>query len=340
MRAAKSFGLCVVWLGALCAAPALAQQAPIPIEVSLGDVSLNKVPFLVAADEGIYAKHGLAVHQYITPYAADKARHQGITVPDEYVKDDTLDDAHIAVGGGTPMIVRTVRDARATDRVIIATFENRVRDHIIAGPNIRTLEDIRGRRLGFSGDGAVTHLAAVAFVRMMGWNEQYDVSMIGNANAPFAILEGKVDAFVGSALVQSLALQQNLTDLVDMSQWEIPIAGSGLNAERNWLRENREAARRFVMASIEVTALIKEDKQSFIDAMVKWFNITDEETQDIMYDHALDLPRVPYPAVDGIVKTMEVYDFREMHRRQPSDFYDDSIVRELEQSGFIAALYE
>ena len=33
------------------------------VDVSLADVSINKVPQLVAADQGLYAKYGLNVHQ-------------------------------------------------------------------------------------------------------------------------------------------------------------------------------------------------------------------------------------------------------------------------------------
>ena len=93
-------------LAAAAPAPAAAPRVAPPgaLQISLGDVSLNKVPFLVAADNGIYAKNGLTVHQYITPYAADKARRQGVMVPDQYVS-DAGDTAHISVGGGTPMIV-------------------------------------------------------------------------------------------------------------------------------------------------------------------------------------------------------------------------------------------
>ncbi|MCH7789496.1 MAG: ABC transporter substrate-binding protein [Acidobacteria bacterium] len=219
----------------IASGPAQTQETLTGLEVSLGDVSLNKVPFLVAADEGIYAKHGLAVHQYITPYAADKAYHQGLDVPPEYVKDDSVDDAHIAVGGGTPMIVRMTRDVRATDRVIIATFENRVRNHIVSSWEIDSPEDLKGKRLGYSNDGAVTHLAAISFARLMGWDPHRDISLFGHGNTPSAITGGKIDAFVGSVLVRSLAAQANLKDLVDLSQYEIAVAGSGLNAERGWL---------------------------------------------------------------------------------------------------------
>jgi ABC-type nitrate/sulfonate/bicarbonate transport system substrate-binding protein len=322
---------------------ALAAQAatgtPIQIEVSLGDVSLNKVPFLVAADAGIYAKNGLSVHQYITPYAADKARRQGVDVPAQYVRESEADDAHISVGGGTPMIVGFTRDVLSTDRVIIATFEGFVRDHIISSQAIRTPADLKGKRLGYSGDDAVTHLAAIAFARQMGWDPQRDISLYIHGNTPAAITSGRIDAFIGSALVQSMASKENLKDLIDLTQYRIPVAGSGLNADRAWLRNNHDAAMRFVKSSIEAVALVKSNKKAFTDAAVKWFNIRDTATQDRMYHDIEGLPRAPYPTVDGIKKTMEIYDYHEMRKHKPEDFYDASFVMELDRGGFIAGLY-
>ena len=36
---------------------------------------------------------------------------------------------------------------------------------------------------------------------------------------------------------------------------------------------------------------------------------------------------------------MELYNYHEMRRHQPEDFYDGSFVRELDQNGFIDSLY-
>ena len=47
-----------------------ASDALIPLTVELGDVSLTKLPFIIAADNGIYEKNGLKVSQFITPAAA------------------------------------------------------------------------------------------------------------------------------------------------------------------------------------------------------------------------------------------------------------------------------
>src|SRR6476469_4834412 len=92
---------------ALAAGTLLSAHAPAPliaVDVSLGDVSINKVPQLVAADQGLYAKYGLEVHQTISAGAARTAAGSGVGVPAAYGQQDAGARAPIEVGGGSPMI--------------------------------------------------------------------------------------------------------------------------------------------------------------------------------------------------------------------------------------------
>jgi len=49
-----------------------------------------------------------------------------------------------------------------------------------------------------------------------------------------------------------------------------------------------------------------------------------------MYDSAMEMASKPYPTVDGIKLTMELYDSNEMRQQKPEDFYDNSFVRVLD----------
>ena len=82
----RIFALVAVALAAVARTPGVDQ--PIEVEVSLGDVSINKVPQLVAADQGLYAKYGLDVHQTISTGAARAAAASGVIVPEAYVNKD------------------------------------------------------------------------------------------------------------------------------------------------------------------------------------------------------------------------------------------------------------
>lgn len=320
-------------------AGAHAADNPITVDVALGDVSLNKVPFLIAADAGLYAKNGLDVRQFITPAAAEVARNSGVIVPGGYIKAD-IAKAPIEIGGGTPMIYRVANSADADHRILLATTEGTIRDHIIAASNVASVADLKGKRLGFSVPGAVTHLGALAWIKKMGWAPGRDVTLVGSGNALNPLKEGKEDALLGSAMLIAMAPEMKLKDLIDLSQYNIPVAGSSILAEMNWLRTNRDTAARFVKSAVEAIALMKTDRTVFDAALAKWFAITDRVTQDRMYQFAADLPAKPYPAVEGIRNTLAIYDSPRMRQYKAEDFYDGSFMMELDQSGGIDRLYK
>ena len=146
----------IVLLTLICSLPARAAEGLISVDVALGDVSINKVPFLMAADNGIYERNGLKIHQFITPNAANVARNSGVIVPPETVRED-IDSAPMAVGGGSPTIYRAVHTG-GIDRVVLATQEGVVKSHIIGAPEIRTIENLRGKRLGGGVGGSSPHI--------------------------------------------------------------------------------------------------------------------------------------------------------------------------------------
>lgn len=328
----------VLSLALLAGAPAFAADSK-PIDVALGDVSINKVTFLVAADAGIYEKNGLNVHQFITPDAAEKIRHSGINVPDSFVGKDSK-AAPISIGGGVPMMYSMATDARAVDRVILATTDDKLQDHIIVAHDITSLDQLKGKRLGFSGLGSVTHVTARLFAEHMGWDPDHDISLMANGNNINALEKGQVDAVVGSELIQAIAAKEGWHDLVDLASYNIPLVGSSVTVERKWLQDNPDAAARFVKSTVEAIALTKTNKQVVFDALAKWFNITDRDAQQHMYDQEIaELPQKPYPSVEGIKKAMEVYNFHQMTMHPAEYYYDAHFMADLDKSGFIDKLY-
>ena len=85
--------------------------------------------------------------------------------------------------------------------------------------------------------------------------------------------------------------------------------------------------------------MMKRDKTYAFQSIGKWYQFNDYEIQNIIYNGAAEMPRKPYPAVDGIRNVMSLYDSNIMRRYTAEDFYDDSFMRELDESGFIDGLY-
>jgi ABC-type nitrate/sulfonate/bicarbonate transport system substrate-binding protein len=328
-------GFVLAALGLAAVLPSSGIEQFTRVDVSLGDVSINKVPQLVAADQGLYAKHGLDVHQTISAGAARAAAASGVVVPDAYVNRDASAAAPIEVGGGSPMINGFVNNARGAARVIVLTQEAMAVDHIIARPGIAGVQDLKGKRIGFSGVGSVTHFSALSLARQLGWSPDREITLVaGSANLD-ALKQGKVDAILASAMVIALAPQAGFKDIGDLTAYKMPMAGSGIMVDKAYLAAHRDTVLRFLKADIEATALMQRDRRVFNAALGKWFNIADAKTQDGMFAHVTKFEKKPYPSVDGIKQVFALYDSPEMRRHRPEEFYDSSLVAELDKSGFL-----
>ena len=329
----RMFAIVVLALAAVLPAAGI-DQAVTRVDVSLGDVSINKVPQLVAADQGLYAKYGLDVHQTISAGAARAAAASGVVVPDSYVNKDPSLVAPIEVGGGSPMIYGFVRNAgRGEGRRPDPGADRDGSPHRQAGyPGI---QDLKGKRIGFSGVGAVTHFAALSLAKKLGWDPDRDVTLVAGSATLDALKADKVDAILASAMGIALAPQAGFKDIADLTTYRIPLAGSGIMVDKAYLAAHRDTVLRFLKADIEATALMQRDRKVFAAALAKWFNITDPKTQDGMFAHVHKFEKKPYPSVDGIRQVFAIYDSPEMRRHTPEEFYDSSLIAELDKSGFL-----
>ena len=177
-------------------------------------------------------------------------------------------------------------------------------DHIIARPGIAGIQDLKGKRLGFSGVGSVTHFSALSLARQLGWNPDRDITLVaGSANLD-ALKQDKVDAILTSAMGIALARQAGFKDIGDLSVYKMPMAGSGIMVDKAYLAAHRDTVLRFLKADIEATALMQKDRRVFDAALAKWFNITDPKTQEGMFAHVHKFEKKPYPSVDGIKRVL------------------------------------
>jgi NitT/TauT family transport system substrate-binding protein len=314
-----------------CAAPALAQ--PSRIDVSLGDVSLQKVPFIIAADAGIYAKNGLDVHQFITPRAAHAVEGIGIHVPAEYIGKEHQ-SAPIEVGGGAPLIYSAGQPGTRPHYIIVATNENIVRDHIITRADIHTEQDLKGKKLASSFHN-VTGYDGVVYLRRIGLEGQVTITEAADLDD---LKAGKVDALMATMFMTAKAPEEGLKDLADLSKYNIAEPGSGICIEPQYLAANRDIVARFVKASVEATARMKTDKKIFAATLAKWFNVTDSKMVDKLFAMAQGFPDKPYPSVEGIKTAMDVFSSPILQKAKPEEFYDASFVTALDKDGTLDRL--
>ena len=311
--------------------------------VRVPEISISKLPMVLAMEHGLYAKHGLAVEMWIRPPGSETIgvyadplttlwRMTGINTPKA---------AEITVDGATPQMVRWTQSVGQSRRVAIGGTDCVVRAQIIGRKGLTSLDELKGKRLGVSVPHATSGFHALLFAQRMGWDPVQDISIMSGADDIEALLDGTVDAIIGYEEDYAAAKTAGLPILADTSEWGEFIAGNSISVDPKWLEDpaHREAARRFLKATAEATALFFQEPELAKETIQEWYGTDDKDFIDAIYARGAWLPRKPYPCYEGYVKTMELYDSNEMRRNKPTDFYDDSLMREIDESGFIDALY-
>ncbi len=316
----------------------------IPLVVFVNGQSMSKLPFVIAADQGLFEKYGVAVElkmsdpefeggkQPVAPFFTRVRRRLGFI---EYPEID------ITVTGHTPTMHRRVNLAIAPKQIALASTDCAIRYYVVVRPGIDSLEDIKGKRIGINRVGTTSAFAAFRLVERMGWDPQFDVSFLQEGRGIENLMNERVDVVVGGDLTFEEATREGFRVLEDTRTWGEELAGNSVLVNIGWLEQgtNREAARRFLQAVLEGLSIFHQQPELALDVAMRWYAIPDLATAKGRFDRADYVPKKPYPCYEGIANTIRIYDSHEMRQYEAEDFYDDSLLRELDASGFIDDLY-
>lgn len=338
--------ICALALFALLGSCSDRELLPLQVEFSR---SVSKLPFIIALDQGLYEKYGLDLEVSLSPPDFEG----GIWMPSNNMiaklwrkfRENTsrrkLWNPPIEIAGANGRIYSVSKNIKAPQLISVAATDCSVRAYIIAQKNIERLDDLKGKRLGINGLGTNTGFVGLLLAEKMGWDSVQDISLMGSADSFDALRDGSVDALVASERLYATAMQEDFSVLLDTSTWGEAMAGNSVNVTRDWLQDeiNRETMRRFLMAATEGVVLFHEDRELALKVLEKWHGIKDQTYAETMYHGGRLTPRKPFPCYDGTMRAMQRYDSNEMRKYSPQDFYDDTLMRELDDSGFIDKLY-
>jgi NitT/TauT family transport system substrate-binding protein len=246
----------------------------------------------------------------------------------------------IQAGGAGP-----IQTALAgADTVIIATITKRFSWWIYSQPNITRVEDLKGKVFGVTRFGTQSDLASRLALKRFGIDPDHDVTIVqtgGPAETVSAMAAGKVHAAAVSPPATLQARRLKLREILDLSKLDLDYHVNGLVTTRRYIKSNEDTVRRFVRAYVEGAARGTKDKAFAIKSMGKYFRTDDrevlEETYDMVIRSGFSFP--PYPAgIAGLLQTLEGTSPKAKSAK-PEEFADDRFVRELDQSGFMKALF-
>ncbi len=311
---------------------AIAQEK---LRLGLSSIGATNGSIWVAEERGLFRKHGVDVEVIFIGGGGARV-----------VSALLAGDINFSVGGGEGSIRSQMRGA---ETVIASSTLTKGLQRILAKPEIKTYQDLKGRKIGITQFGSAAHLVLALMLKK--WNmrpDQVQTLQVGSSPALLASLDkGGIDAAVLTLPTFFLAEDKGYRVVGDPMTMDIYYLQNTLESTRSFLRKNRDQALKFMKGYIEGIAYFKKNKKESLDIMGRKLRIQSSQERDVRYlEMSYNLMTaaysdVPYPslrAVQSIVDKIAEEDPK-VKEREVRSFVDDTLVKELESSGFIKSLY-
>jgi NitT/TauT family transport system substrate-binding protein len=300
------------------------------VRVGYGSLSTSYAAIWVAGEARLFQKNGIDAEVLYLESALVRA---------------ALLTGDIAMGGmsGTTMAAPRLQGA---DPILIASFSNSLQYRLVVRPDIRTVADLKGKRVGVAGFGLGAHRGAQIMLAKLGLNPDTDVTMLqigGDPTRLAALLSGTIDASVFNPPLHKRAAEAGMRVLANIEDMGFSVQASALVTTDRFTKKNYDLTRRAVRSIIDSIHLIKTNPEITKRSIRKYLRFKDERDTEEAYQIMRDtLARKPYPTVEGVKTVLEELSPKlpAAKTAQPRDFMDTRFIDELDRSGYIDRLYK
>lgn len=214
---------------------------------------------------------------------------------------------------------------------------------VYAKPEIKDINDLRGKVFGVITKGASSDHAAIALFKRYGIRYGQDVQILYFARQGdllASLQKGIISGGVFSSPTTVMAKRLGFKKLVDIASFKYPYPHNAIATRKSFIRQNPEAIKGFLKSYLASIKIIHEQPEIAKKALADFLGSKDPEMIDDSYNSLKDLfLKVPYMPDEAIRTVLSLSDNPKAATANPKDFYDNSLLKELEDSGFIKELY-
>ena len=265
-RVLKFAALVTLWVFSTSAHAA--QPDLIKLTVGYTPITAATLPFFIAIEENLFQKHGLEV---VPVFFGGTPLIVSAMMAGEFP---------IGLTGGGGIISSRLA---GSDLTVIGSYLQVLTINGMAKPEIKSINDLKGKKVAVSRIGASTYFAAVAMLDSRGMKPA-DVLFIqagGNSQSFAALTNGAVDAAMLGYPFSLKAKQAGFQALFRPADTEYGLYPNATVAAReSWLKipRNHKVAVDFLQAMGEGLHLAKTDAQVSKRALRRYLRVQDETT--------------------------------------------------------------
>src|SRR4026207_1850774 len=303
-----------------------AAQSREKVRVALGSISVNTSVIPVGHQYGLFAKYGVDLEPIYMGGGMNS------------LAAFTSNSVQFLSAGSTATISARLGGMEIT---MLTVQSNKLEYSILAAPEIKSPQELKGKIVTGTRPGASADSALRLMWRQWGLEPGKDVIFISVGDSQQgrlnALQRGSVVATALTPPFSGMARQLGVRELIDMRKTDIEYAGSAIAGMVGYIKSHPQLVENFLKGYIESLHFFRSQKEKTVAGIMKFMKMNDRSRAEEGYEYYLDLmPVMPYASGAGVKAVLQFLAAGQPKAAtaNPEDFYDMSILKKIEDSGF------
>jgi ABC-type nitrate/sulfonate/bicarbonate transport system substrate-binding protein len=301
------------------------------IRIGYSSISGSYLGLWVARDAGLFAREGLDDQMILIPSGSQLAQ---VVIAGE---------VDIAALNGSSAMAAALQGA---DLKIVGNTTNRLIFSIYVRPEIKTIDALKGKKIGVTRFGSATDISARYALRKHNLDPQKDVNILqmGAMSSIMGGLQGgSIDAGLVSPPTPFAVEKLGFKELVNVTEMDIAFPNPSLIVQGDIMKKKPDLVDKFLRAYARAIQRARTDRELTFKSIAKYTKIEDPFVLQKAYDLYVGkvLEKAPYinmagmkNALDDLAKTVAA-----AKDAKPEQFIDMRYLDRLEKSGLLKELY-
>jgi NitT/TauT family transport system substrate-binding protein len=255
------------------------------------------------------------------------------------------------LGGDVPLTVTAgpegvVAKLQGADIVLLSANNPTMAFTLFGTSEIKNATDLKGKKAGVSRFGSSSDFCIRYILKSAGLSES-DVTLVQIGDNPSRLAALKSNAIQASVFTSPntvRARKAGFIPLVDAYKLGLKFHGSGIASTGTFLREHRPIVEQFFKGFLEGVAYAKIHKDESLRLIKEFLKLKDQDEVEETYQVVIRQiqPRKPYPLREGVETVLRNIESTvpKAKTANAQELIDETVLRRLDQSGFIDSLYK
>jgi NitT/TauT family transport system substrate-binding protein len=311
------------WLLSIVVGLTLGLRADAPaqqrVAASYPGIAGYNIPFWVALEAGEFKKAGLEI---------DPIMISGGSKSMQALLSGGLDFAHVSGG------VSVQANLSGADVTILATAANSMSAGVIAAKEIKSYQDLRGKKIGIASFGGNNDIGLRFAFKKNNINPDKDVTFLqlgGERNRLTALERGAISATIMSPPGLFVAEAEGYRRLGDLNTMGMRYPELSIIGRKRDLKDRRDLVRRYLRAYLESVRVMKSNRDLTVRVIEKYIHVGSKaealKTYEYFVKSISDTLRTEREGITEFLTTLEPK-MPGASKRNPNEFIDESVLEE------------